>query len=73
MGLLMLLDGVGGGVLLVALVGALGLTLWDCKARSLPLKQTLWWMSLTLLLHVLGYLLLRIWLAVNPQPDTGIA
>ena len=73
MGLLMLLDGVGSGVLLLALVGAVALTVWDCKARDMPLKQTLWWASLTLLLHVLGYLILRIWLLANPRTDTGIA
>lgn len=73
MALLMLLDGVAGGVLLLALAGAIALTVWDCKARDLPLKQTLWWASLTLLLHVLGYIILRVWLLANPRADTGMA
>lgn len=69
MALLMLLEGVGSGVLLIALAGALVLTLWECRTRGLPFKQTGWWVSLTLLIHVPGYLLLRLWLLANPGAD----
>lgn len=70
MALLLLLEGVGSGVLLLTLLGALILTVWDCRARGLPLKQTGWWFSLTLLLHVVGYVALRLWLLTNRQADT---
>lgn len=72
MGLLLLLDGVGSGVLLITLLGALTLTIWDCRTNNIAGKQTAWWFSLTLLLHILGYLLLRVWLLAN-RSETGIA
>ncbi|MGI9599506.1 MAG: hypothetical protein ACR2QK_25300 [Acidimicrobiales bacterium] len=71
MALLMLLDGIGSGVLLLTLAGALALTIWDCRARDLPFKQTVWWVSLTLLLHVVGYFVLRLWLLSSRQPEAA--
>ncbi len=71
MALLMLLEGVGSGVLLLALAGALALTFWECRSHDLPFKQTAWWLSLTLLLHVGGYLLLRLWLLAGRRTEAA--
>ena len=47
-------------VLWILLVGALGLTLWECRERGYRLKALLWWMSFVFLTHVLGYIVLRL-------------
>ena len=47
------------------LLGALGLTYWECREQKYETKLTVWWLSLVLLLHVPGYLALRIWVAVQ--------
>ncbi len=62
MGLIMLLDAGGNGILLLTLLGALVLTYWECRTNELTWRSTLWWLSLVLLVHVVGYIALRLWL-----------
>ena len=59
------------GVLGLLLIGAMVLTFWECRTHQLPFKQTAWWLSLTLLIHVPGYLALRLWLAFGSRPAEG--
>ncbi len=61
----MLLGAEGSGVMLLTLVGAAGLTYWDCRSNELSWRSTAWWVSLVLLLHVVGYGALRLWLATR--------
>lgn len=72
MGLIMLLDAAGNGILWLALVGALGLTYWDCRSSGMSWRTTLWWMSLVLLIHAVGYLALRMWL-FSRRGQQGVA
>lgn len=66
MGLMLLLDritdsGVSGSLMLwLLLVGAMGLTLWECRERGYRLKVLLWWLTFVLLTHVVGYIILRL-------------
>lgn len=62
MGLIMLLDAGGNGILLLTLLGALVLTYWECHTNEMTWRSTLWWLSLVLLVHVVGYIALRLWL-----------
>lgn len=53
-------SGISGSIVLwILLVGALGLTLWECRERGYRLKVLLWWMMLVFLTHVVGYIILR--------------
>ena len=72
MGLIMLLEAGGNGILWLTLIGGLGLTLWDCRTNGLSWRVTLWWMSLVLLIHVGGYLALRVWL-FSRRGQEGVA
>ena len=47
-------------VLWLLLLGALGLTYWECRERGYRLKVLLWWVSFVALTHVVGYLVLRL-------------
>lgn len=54
-------SGISGSLVLwILLVGALGLTMWECRERGYRLKALLWWMSFVFLTHVLGYIVLRL-------------
>lgn len=46
-------------VLWLLLVGALGLTVWECRERGYRTIVMLWWVSFVLITHVLGYVILR--------------
>ena len=46
-------------MLWVLLALAVGLTFWECRSRGYRTTVTLWWMSLTAITHVPGYLVLR--------------
>ena len=66
MGLLIILDWFSEGnairqslVLWLLLVGAIGLTVWECRERGYRTIVVLWWVSLVLITHVLGYIVLR--------------
>ncbi|MCP3988190.1 MAG: hypothetical protein GY724_03885 [Actinomycetia bacterium] len=63
MGLIMLFDAQTSSIMLLSLLGALGLTYWECRQHELGIQRTLWWLSLVLLIHVPGYLALRVWTA----------
>ena len=51
-------------VLWLLLVGAMGLTWWECREREYRTIAILWWVSFVTITHVLGYLILRF--AVRP-------
>jgi len=55
-------------VLWLLLAGAVGLTVWECRERGYRTILMLWWISLVLITHVLGYIVLRFF--VRP-PDKG--
>ena len=66
MGLLIILDWFSEGdavrqslVLWILLVGAVGLTVWECRERGYRTMVMLWWVSIVVLTHVLGYIVLR--------------
>lgn len=74
MGLLIVVDWIsetGGArqslVLWLLLVGAVGLTFWECRERGYRLKILLWWVSFVAITHVLGYVILRF--VVRPPED----
>ena len=52
-------------ILLVCLAGLLYLTWVELRGEELEPLTKLWWGLLVLLTHVLGYLALRIWIAVR--------
>jgi cytochrome bd-type quinol oxidase subunit 2 len=56
-------------VLLVCLVGLLYLTWVELRGEELEPMVKLWWFLLVLLTHVIGYLALRIWIAVRRRHD----
>ena len=62
--MLFLLTGQAPLILLVALLilcYLTGLELW--QEKDLPFLPKAWWVLLVLLLHLLGYVIFRIWLA----------
>ena len=66
MGLLIILDWFSEGnavrqsiVLWLLLVGAVGLTVWECRERGYRTMVMLWWVSVVAITHVLGYVVLR--------------
>ncbi len=61
----MLFDAETSAIMLLSLLGALGLTFWECREKEFGIRQTLWWLSLVLLVHVPGYLVLRLWTAAG--------
>ena len=52
-------------ILLLTLAGALYLVWVDIKDEPVEFQIKVWWFLLVLLLHVLGYLVFRVWLAVR--------
>ena len=52
-------------ILLISLAGLLYITWLDLRDERLAPMVKLWWGSLVLLTNVLGYVALRIWLAVR--------
>ena len=52
-------------ILLLTLAGALYLTWYDIKDEDVDFQVKAWWFLLVLLLHVPGYLVFRIWIAVR--------
>ena len=65
MGLLLLFDATGNAVMWAALVLAVVLTVWEVRQNKFTLKAQMWWILLVLLIHVPGYLLLRLVTAVR--------
>ncbi|CAN5885562.1 hypothetical protein BH23ACT5_BH23ACT5_13420 [soil metagenome] len=59
MGLLLLFEATGNAVMWMALVGAVGLTVWEVREQNFSKKASMWWILLVLLTHVPGYLVLR--------------
>ncbi len=61
MGLMILAGAETSAVLSLLLLAALGLTYWETRELQLDWRNTLWWMLLVALIHVFGYLALRVW------------
>ena len=52
-------------ILLVCLVGLLYLTWVELRHEDLEPLVKVWWGLLVLLTHVLGYIVLRVWIAIR--------
>ena len=52
------------------LLGVLGLTYWECREQKYERKLTLWWLSFVFLTHFVGYLVLRVWVAIAQRRAT---
>lgn len=52
-------------VLILALLVALYLTVWDLWKEDMPFLTKAWWVLLVFLTHVVGYLIFRLWLALR--------
>ena len=63
-------DAEGSIVLLLLLFAALGLTYWEARERDFDRRLTTWWMLLVLLIHVIGYIALRVWLMIRDRRTT---
>ena len=70
MGLMILADAEGSVVLLLLLFAALGLTYWEAREREFDRRLTTWWMLLVVLIHVIGYIALRVWLMSRDRRTT---
>ena len=58
-------------ILLICLGGLLYLTWIELRDEELDSQVKLWWYLLVLILHVPGYLALRIWLVVRRRRDAA--
>ena len=58
-------------ILLITLAGLLYLTWIELRDEELEGQVKLWWYLLVLILHVPGYLALRIWLVVRRRRDAA--
>ena len=47
-------------VLQIMLAAAVGLTYWECRERGYRNRVTLWWISFVAITHVVGYVILRL-------------
>ena len=47
-------------VMWILLLAAFVLTIWECRSRRYGFLLTLWWSLVSLLTHVIGYLILRL-------------
>jgi len=52
-------------VLILALLIAIYLTVWELWNEEMPVLTKAWWVLLVLLTHVAGYLIFRIWIAAR--------
>lgn len=46
-------------IMWLALLGAMGLTYWECREQRHSAKVILWWLSFVFLINVPAYLILR--------------
>ena len=63
MGVLWLPGAHRSGFLFLLLVATLGMTAWEAREQRFDRRLTLWWVSVVGMTHVLGYLVLRLWVA----------
>lgn len=70
MGLMILADAEGSVVLWLLLFAALALTYWEAREREFDRRLTTWWMLLVVLIHVIGYIALRVWLMTRDRRTT---
>lgn len=69
MGLMLLFGAQRSVVLWLLLLAALALTMWETRDLGLNLKSTVWWLMLVVLIHVVGYLALRVFGVVANRHD----
>ncbi|NIY43319.1 MAG: hypothetical protein GWN22_06615, partial [Gemmatimonadetes bacterium] len=63
MGLMLLFDAAGSLAMWIALLVAIGLTVWEVREQQYPWRVQMWWITFVLLAHVPAYLGLRLWVA----------
>jgi hypothetical protein len=63
--LLFVLTGQAPPILLLALAILCYLTVWDLWNEDLPVMVKAWWVLLVFLTNLVGYAVLRIWLAAR--------
>jgi len=61
MGLMILIGAERSAALLVLLFTGLGLTIWETRDQNLSRRTSSWWFLLVMLIHVPGYVALRLW------------
>ena len=61
MGLMIVAGAEQSAVLWILLAAGVGLTWWECREQQLDRRLTTWWMLLVVLVHIPGYLALRLW------------
>ncbi len=70
MGLMILAGAETSVVLTLLLFAAVGLAVWETREQKLDLQTSAWWVLLVLLVHVLGYLALRVWVWNRSRGET---
>lgn len=65
MGLMMLFNVESVFPMWLLLLGAVVLTLTEAREQSLELMVTIWWVLFVLLVHVVGYVAMRAWIAMK--------
>lgn len=69
MGLLLLFDATGNALLWGVLLVTVGLTYWEVKENNFTPKYQMWWLLFVLLVHVPGYLALRVVTALRRRRE----
>lgn len=70
-GLMLLFGAQRSVVLWLLLAAALGLTFWETRERGYDRRLTIWWLTLVALVHVIGYLALRVVGLVGDRSGAG--
>jgi len=71
MGLMILAGAETSLVLMLLLLAGLALTAWEAHEQQMDRKTATWWMLLVLLIHVVGYVAMRIFVAVRSNNQIG--
>ena len=69
MGLMILAGAETSLVLTFLLVATVGLTVWEAYEQDFDRKTLTWWVLLVLLIHVIGYVALRVVVASRAKGD----
>ena len=71
MGLMILAGAETSVVLALLLLGGLALTAWEAHDQRMDRKTAMWWILLLLLIHVVGYVAMRLVTASKPKGQAG--
>ena len=71
MGLMILAGAETSVVLALLLLGGLALTAWEAHDQEMDRKTAVWWLLLVLLIHVVGYVAMRVFIATRSNNETG--